>query len=160
MDESKISFEKLAAGGSDFSNFVWIWKIAARDLISHIALPLGWHWLLYASRYAESIREMKFNKDYPAEKHMWREIPYCVSTVLMGTILEVWAMYMYSIGYFSNHFLDWRTDPRCLFLWIFFIPTWRDGHFYWVHRFMHKWNTTWIPDFGQWMYKNVHSLHH
>ena len=160
MEESKFSFEKAQAGNYDLDNFAWIWKITARDLFASLILPAGWHWLLYSSNYAETIRTMKFNKDYPAEKHLWREIPYCVCTVLMGTVIEVWAMYMYSQGYFQNYFIDWRQGQYALFCWIFFIPTWRDGHFYWVHRFMHKWNTTWIPDVGEWMYNNAHYLHH
>ena len=131
---------------------MWVWKITARDLIVSLIFPLGWHWILYGSKFAEKIRIMKFNKDYPAEKHLWREIPYCICTVLMGTVMEVWAMYMYSIGYFSNFYLEIEEDPLCMFLWIFLIPIWRDSHFYWTHRFMHKWNTTWIPDFGEWMY--------
>ena len=160
MEEAKMSIDKAYAGEADLSSFMWVWKITARDLFASLILPLGWHWILYGSNYAENIRTMKFNKDYPAEKHLWREVPYCVCTVLMGTVMEVWAMYMYSIGYFSNHYLEYKEDPLCLFLWIFFIPTWRDGHFYWVHRFMHKWNTTWIPDVGEWMYNNAHYLHH
>ena len=96
MEESKTSFDKAQNGNYDIENFAWIWKITARDLISHLILPGAWHWLLYSSNYAENIRTMKFNKDYPAEKHIWREIPYCVCTVLMGTVIEVWAMYMYS----------------------------------------------------------------
>lgn len=39
-------------------------------------------------------------------------------------------------------------------------PYWRLAHFYAVHRMMHKWNTTSVPDVGAWLYKQVHSLHH
>ena len=32
--------------------------------------------------------------------------------------------------------------------------------FYTMHRMMHTWGTTSVPDVGKWLYENVHSLHH
>jgi amino acid permease len=106
------------------------------------------------------MREVKFNKDYPASKHIWREIPYSICTILMGTFIEAFLMTMYATGRITNYYMDISEHPVAFFAMLLTLPIWRNAHFYWVHRFMHKWNTTRIPDFGQWMYKHVHSLHH
>jgi sterol desaturase/sphingolipid hydroxylase (fatty acid hydroxylase superfamily) len=44
--------------------------------------------------------------------------------------------------------------------WLIVTPFWRDTHFYFIHRVMHKWNTKRIPDIGKFLYKHVHSYHH
>ena len=46
------------------------------------------------------------------------------------------------------------------FLWVFLCPFWRDGHFYWVHRLIHPWNTEWVPDLGYYLFEYAHYLHH
>lgn len=43
---------------------------------------------------------------------------------------------------------------------IFLLPYLQGVHFFFVHRGMHKWGTTSIPDVGAFLYKHVHSLHH
>jgi len=40
------------------------------------------------------------------------------------------------------------------------ITHWRIPHFYVIHRAMHPWMTTSVPDVGRWLYKHVHGLHH
>ena len=62
---------------------------------------------------------------------------------------------------------QWWTHTPTL-VWLFTMPYWRLAHFYCVHRMMHKWHTrsseSWllrqVPDFGDFLYKNVHALHH
>jgi sterol desaturase/sphingolipid hydroxylase (fatty acid hydroxylase superfamily) len=88
------------------SNFYWILKITARDLIVSLATPFLWQILMYNSSYAAAMREVKFNKDYPASKHIWREIPYSISTVLMGTFIEAFLMTLYATGRITNYYLD------------------------------------------------------
>ena len=61
----------------------------------------------------------------------------------------------------------WWTHVPTL-LWLLSMPYWRLAHFYSVHRMMHKWHTrsseSWllrqVPDFGDFLYKHVHALHH
>ncbi len=63
----------------------------------------------------------------------------------------------------ASWWLHWPT-----LLWLFTMPYWRLAHFYTVHRMMHKWFTRsspyWIvrqiPDFGEFLYRHVHGLHH
>jgi lathosterol oxidase len=122
--------------------------------------PFLWQMTTQNSSYSATLREAKFNKDYPAAKHIWREIPYSVCTVLMGTFIEAFLMTLYATGTITNYYLDISEYPIAFLAVILTQPIWRNTHFYFVHRFMHKWNTTWFPDIGEWMYKHVHSVHH
>lgn len=45
-------------------------------------------------------------------------------------------------------------------LWAITITHWRVPHFWAIHRVMHPWKTTKIPDVGKFLYRHVHSLHH
>ena len=45
-------------------------------------------------------------------------------------------------------------------LWVLFLAHWRLPHFYFVHRLLHPWRTSRLPDVGAWLYRHVHSLHH
>ena len=83
----------------------------------------------------------------------------------ISTLFELFMIYIYCTNETSlilytqfNVFENGVT----IILWLLFIPYWRDFHFYWIHRLMHKWN--WklfgICDVGYWLYKYAHSLHH
>lgn len=50
--------------------------------------------------------------------------------------------------------------PAKYIFWALFITHVREPYFYAMHRFMHPWRIEGIPDFGKFMYKHVHSLHH
>lgn len=58
------------------------------------------------------------------------------------------------------YYADFWTYPAWSIFQLLVVPYWRDFHFYWIHRMMHRWRTTTIPDVGQWLYTHVHSLHH
>jgi sterol desaturase/sphingolipid hydroxylase (fatty acid hydroxylase superfamily) len=106
------------------------------------------------------MRPLKLNPDYAASKHLWREIPYTISTILCGTIYEVVIIHFYATGKLTNIYWNIEDHQLRTLIWIASMPFWRDGHFYFVHRAMHRWNTTTIPDVGEWLYKVAHSLHH
>jgi len=94
---------------------------------------------------------------------MLREIPYCLSTTLMGTLFECIALHLYANGTITNYFTDTFESRRTIILsvlWIIFMPIWRDTHFYIIHRGMHPWNTKWVPDIGHYIFKYGHSVHH
>lgn len=78
----------------------------------------------------------------------------------MGSFFEVLALYLYANGKITNYYLDFFEYPLFSFCWVFLMPFWRDGHFYWIHRAMHPWNKPGIPDLGKFLYKHVHSHHH
>ena len=49
--------------------------------------------------------------------------------------------------------------PKTIF-WLLFCTHVREPHFYILHRVMHPWRLKYLPDFGEFLYKWVHSLHH
>ena len=82
----------------------------------------------------------------------------------MGFIVEVAALRLYAKGvipeskYYTD-FFNW-DDAWWTFFWIGLLPSWRDGHFWWIHRAMHPWNTKYVPDIGQILFDYGHYLHH
>jgi hypothetical protein len=42
MADAKVSMDKFSAGDKDLSNFFWILKITARDLIISLITPFLW----------------------------------------------------------------------------------------------------------------------
>lgn len=75
-------------------------------------------------------------------------------------MLEVFALNLYANSQIQNYYLDMKLFPYVTLAWIVLSPFWRDLHFYIVHRAMHKWNTKYIPDIGNYLYIYAHSLHH
>ena len=107
-----------------------------------------------------NLRPLKFNKDYQHAKHLRREVFYSICTILCGTFWEVVIMALYATGNCNTWYLDWNSYVVSRWIMIITTPIWRDGHFFWVHRAMHDWDTTTIPDVGAWLYKVAHSVHH
>lgn len=147
-------------GDRDVMKHAWILKIMARDVIVSGLAGLLWQGLIINSSMTPKLRPLKFNKDYQHPKHLDREIFYSFSTILCGTLWEVVIMWMYAAGYCNTWYMDWNQHKLSRALMIITMGIWRDGYFYWCHRFMHDWDTEYIPDFGKWMYKVAHSLHH
>lgn len=84
-----------------------------------------------------------------------------MSSVIVA-LIEVAVLHLWATGRLRFTALPgdaWYSHAATL-VWLFSMPYWRIAHFWGVHRFMHKWNTKSVPDFGEWMYRNVHSLHH
>lgn len=138
----------------------WILRIVMRDLFLMALVTGAWHHLLYNSGFTQYLVPVKFNKKYPDSSNLYREVVFSISTTLMGTFFEVLMLHLYASGRAASYYFDITSHPYSLAFWVFLMPIWRDGHFYAVHRFMHPWRTTAIPDFGKFMYKHVHSLHH
>lgn len=154
--ESKIAVQKYFDGDKDPMNHGWLLKLAARDLLNCIACGVFWTWFVNQ----KDMRLLKFNKDLTHAKHLAREVTYSISTILMGTIIEAMCMVAYATGYCNTYFLNYSDNKLAYWSLIILMPLYRDGHFYWVHRAMHPWNTKYIPDVGQWLYNVAHSLHH
>lgn len=81
----------------------------------------------------------------------------------MGLMFEVSALHLYANGTITNYYMDIFESRKTILVtcaWVFLCPSWRDGHFYWIHRFIHPWNTVWIPDLGHYLFEYGHYLHH
>merc|ERR1711963_330407 len=50
--------------------------------------------------------------------------------------------------------------PVFNFVMALLLTHYRIPHFHLMHRAMHPWRTTSVPDIGKFLYRQVHSLHH
>ena len=143
----------------DFTWNGWIIKIFVRDYIFNLAMIVGWfYWINYNQGNVSDMQPLKFEYFFPKQPEtMTREIPYTLCTIFMGFIVEVAALRLYAeevipkTKYYDdvslNGFFNW-DDAWYTFFWIGLLPSWRDGHFWWIHRAMHPWNTKYVPDIG------------
>jgi sterol desaturase/sphingolipid hydroxylase (fatty acid hydroxylase superfamily) len=112
------------------------------------------------------MRAHKFNPVYPhlsarnGTSSLLREALWSCSTAALAGLLEAGVLHGYATGRLAGPAGEaWWADARTLF----FMLTWfysQNIQFYTMHRLMHAWGTTWVPDLGAWLYRNVHSLHH
>ena len=73
-------------------------------------------------------------------------------------------LHLYAIGYFTNFYTNF-SDQTSQTQWLaaFFLLVWpfiKEGYDFCIHRGMHPWNTTTIPDIGYYLYKYGHEIHH
>jgi len=80
------------------------------------------------------------------------------SSAYQCIMMHLWASHR--IPYYSDFF----QYPLFSIGSVLFITYWREFHFYWIHRMMHPWwdrkNGLAQGDFGAFLYRHVHSLHH
>ena len=148
----------------------WVIKVLFRNLLIEILLYGGWHYFLYESgAVVGRIDKKKFNMDNQYDdggKNIKREVTFTTLGFVMSTIFECVILHLWSsksnyiVPFYPNFFGDFKWTTYSLFH-VLIVAYWRDAHFYFVHRLMHKWNFKICGvDFGYVLYKNVHSLHH
>jgi len=136
--------------------------IVLRDLaVLWVAAGL-WDYIVYFSPLAARFAPNKLNPEPTPWKNrlhdmFWSHVSTLVSSAFEVLVLSWWARGVYAPGAAPGD--AWWTHAATL-AWLATMPYWRLMHFYCVHRFMHPWRTTSVPDVGKVMYKFVHSLHH
>ena len=147
----------------------WISIIIFRNLFLMLFFVHGWHWYLYEriSQKPDYLKSIKFNKknQYANNKqHLNREQIYTTLGFLMSSLYEIIVIRLWATkhAYIQPYYLNFWEFPIWSIFQILFVGYWRDLHFYAVHRFMHphRFKLFGYVDVGQWMYTNVHSLHH
>jgi hypothetical protein len=127
----------------------------------------GWHYVIHVSAWAKDGRLslLKYNPEdqyAQGKNHLQREILYCNYGFLMSSAYEVLLLRLWATGTIP------MLQGSLLTAWgignFLVVGYWRDFHFFFVHRFMHAWFKRGSKfqhwDFGAYMYKHVHSLHH
>jgi Delta7-sterol 5-desaturase len=136
--------------------------IVLRDLAITIFFAGFWDFMLYSnfSPLKERAYSLKFNPAYPKDKQFVHDIFWSIVSTLISSVYEILLLNAWARGVITLHFpTQWWTDAYTIF-WILFMPYPRIAHFFTIHRLMHTWNTTTIPDIGAFLYKHVHALHH
>lgn len=112
-----------------------------------------WHVVLYFFNWAQ--RPFNNNRTYKWGKVI-HNVWYTTLGAVQWTAWEAIFMYCYATGrlpYLSDEAALYSGNNWNLFMFIagcFFVPVWRELHFYFAHRFIHI----------KALYKYVHSLHH
>ncbi len=147
----------------------WILPIVLRDVAICLFVGCTDCFLLLSdySPFKAKMAARKFNPAYPnlltrnGTSSLVREAFWCCVSACIAALLEAGVVHAYATGRARATFSGtaWWTDART---W-FFMLTWfysQNVQFFTLHRCLHAWGTTSVPDVGAWLYRNVHSLHH
>ena len=155
--------------------------VVLRDQLVTWATAEGWYWVVTDSPMARKLQPVKYNPAQPKPaqvnfERFWSTVSTLISSALELALLWAWANVAAGTlpawvpagvaawvprpaweGWFPGGAL-WTHAPTVA--WLVAMPYVRISHFWAVHRLMHPWRTTTVPDVGKFLYKWVHSLHH
>lgn len=137
----------------------WMLPIIARNIAGAWLIAGTWDWLLYFSPLTTRLQPFKFNPKRPSTQQLLHDAFWTTTAVVSAAAIEIWLCHMWASGAiaFQHSLMD---TPVQNMLWILFVTHWRIPHFHLMHRAMHPWKTTRVPDVGVFLYKHVHALHH
>eukprot|EP01084_Bolivina_argentea_P002571 4758_1 len=144
--------------------FKWSIIIILRDQFLMYSIYGFWHYLLYESKYKQKMFKLKFNKEYPTKERWNHDKMWTLNGGFISSLLELFILYIYKSFPYLLQTYFWNETFYISILWICFIDIWRQFHFYIIHRAMHPWfkkdSKLKSFDFGVWLYKICHYLHH
>jgi len=154
--------EPIVSGAARELHFTWIWPIVVRDLVASYTICFLWEYVLYQSVLRNKLKKYKMNPVYPSTAQLRHDQYYTFFCVLCASAVEVLTVHLYATGRFGEAATAafFGTAAISNLVWVLCTTYWRLTHFWFVHRMMHPWKTTMIPDIGKLLYKHVHSLHH
>ena len=134
----------------------WMWPILARNLVATWIICGFWDWFLYFSPMKDKLHKYKMNPVYPSMKQFKHDAFYTTLASCFAAVIEITLCHFWATGRLSmdRNLMDaplWNA-----FLAIT-ITHWRIPHFHLMHRAMHPWKTTSIPDMGKFLYRQVNN---
>ena len=99
------------------------------------------------------------NQKYPSMSQFKHDAFYTTLTSCWAACIEVLLCHMWAKGTLTMQH-DLRDTPVRNIILALSITHLRIPHFHAMHRMMHPWKTSRIPDVGKFLYRHVHSLHH
>lgn len=159
--------------GAKRGDFAWLSTILVRDILITLYHGGVWDLVVYSpySPFRKFLKSYKFNPEYPNTGRFFHDLFWSLCSTVISSLFEAWTLRQWvggvSLGMpLGAHTHDtWWRDGATL-AWLVTMPYWRLGHFFFLHRSMHKWfpgrqpGTGVIPDIGEQIYNYVHSLHH
>jgi sterol desaturase/sphingolipid hydroxylase (fatty acid hydroxylase superfamily) len=150
-----------------------MFPIVARNVLLVLTVCLIWDGALLGV-FRARMAPHKFNPAYPAlfERRQtapiardaaWTCVSACVAAAYEIGVRHLWATGRLAYGTVpgaepGTDGAWWAHGPTLLWMATWFY--WQNIQFYAMHRCMHKWGTTSVPDVGAWLYRHVHALHH
>ena len=134
--------------------------IVIRDLLITWGAAGIWDWIFYSdsSPMKARLASRKINPKYPSADITRFCMFWSTVSTLVASGVEIFWLHLLARGSvvtWSDSLFSFST-----LMWLITLPHWRIGHFYFVHRLIHPWRSTVIPDIGQVLYSHVHALHH
>jgi len=148
-----------AFGAARVFDLSWVMPIVVRNTLATLAICGFWDWFLYFSPLQAKLHKYKITQQYPSIHQMRHDAAVTLFASFTGSLVEIALCHLWASGKvsFDNDFTGnfWQTFALGMS-----VTFWRIPHFHALHRGMHPWRTTTIPDVGKWLYRKVHSLHH
>jgi len=137
----------------------WTMHILARNLIATWVICGFWDWFLYFSPIQQKLHKYKMNPVYPSFAQIKHDALVTTSASCAAAGIEIILCHLWATGKLT--LTTTMSDAPYLNLAMALLLThYRIPHFHLIHRAMHPWKTTSIPDIGKFLYRQVHSLHH
>lgn len=153
-----------AFGRAKILEFGWMWPIIVRNVVATWLICGCWDYLLYFGFGSEALKKKlhkyKYNPQYPSMAQIRHDAIATTIASLTAAAIEIACCHLWCTGALPAFEPSLSKQPLRNFLWAVTITHWRIPHFWLIHRMMHPWKTTAVPDFGKVLYKYVHAMHH
>jgi len=136
----------------------WIFHILARNLLATWIICGFWDWFLYFSPLQQKLHKYKMNPVYPSFSQIKHDALVTTSASVAAAGIEIYLCNLWAMGRLPLPNLS--DAPLMNLMMALLLTHYRIPHFHLIHRAMHPWKTTSIPDIGKFLYRQVHSLHH
>jgi len=138
--------------------FKWMFHILARDLIATWLICGLWDWFLYFSPMKDKLAKYKMNPVYPSFNQIKHDAFVTTTASCAAAGIEIVLCHFWATG--KLPFPPLWENPILDISLALLLTHYRIPHFHLMHRAMHPWKTTRVPDLGKFLYRQVHSLHH
>jgi len=137
----------------------WMSHILLRNVVATLLICGFWDWFLYFSPLQEKLHKYKMNPVYPSKSQIRHDALVTTSASCFAALIEIILCHCWATGKLSLT-SSLAEAPAFNFLLAILLTHYRIPHFHLMHRAMHPWRTTSVPDLGKFLYRQVHSLHH
>lgn len=148
-----------AFGPAKSLSWEWMWPIMVRNLVATWIICGSWDWFLYFSPLKEKLRKYKMNQTYPSLEQFKHDAFWTTVGSAAAAGIEILLCYGWATDAIKME-RDLGQHPIRNFVIAITMTHWRGPHFHATHRLMHPWETRTFPDFGKFLYRHVHYLHH
>merc|ERR1712013_894620 len=118
-----------------------------------------WDWFLYFSPLQAKLAKYKMNPQYPSFNQIKHDAMVTTSASCCGAAVEILLCHLWAVNKLPA-FQPLSEAPVMNLMFALLVTHYRIPHFHAMHRAMHPWKTTSIPDLGKFLYRQVHALHH
>merc|ERR1719403_583458 len=135
----------------------WMALIVARNLIATWVICGFWDWFLYFSPLQAKLAKYKMNPQYPSFNQIKHDAMVTTSASCCGAAVEILLCHLWAVNKLPA-FQPLSEAPVMNLMFALLVTHYRIPHFHAMHRAMHPWKTTSIPDLGKFLYRQVHAL--